>query len=48
VSVTIDNTFEVISEQVSHNVVGMVEGTDPALNGTYVMLGSPSRRRRGQ
>jgi Zn-dependent M28 family amino/carboxypeptidase len=40
VSVTIDNTFEVISEQVSHNVVGMVEGTDPALNGTYGMLGA--------
>jgi len=40
VSVRIDNTFEVISEQISHNVVGMVEGTDPKLKDTYVLFGA--------
>ncbi len=40
VSVTIDNTFQVISEQISHNVVGMVEGSDPKLKDTYVLFGA--------
>jgi hypothetical protein len=31
VTINIDNTFVVINEQISHNVVGMIEGTDPAL-----------------
>jgi Peptidase family M28 len=39
-SVQIDNTFDVISEQISHNVVGMVEGTDPTLKNTYVLFGA--------
>ena len=40
VTVTIDNTYDVISQQVTQNVVGMVEGTDPALKGTYVLVGA--------
>ena len=40
VSVAIDNTFDVVSEQISHNVVGMIPGTDPVLKDTYVMYGS--------
>jgi hypothetical protein len=40
VTITIDNTFEVISEQLSRNVVGMVEGSDPKLKDTYVMFGA--------
>jgi hypothetical protein len=40
VTLNIDNTFDVISEQITHNVVGMVEGTDPALKGTYVLFGA--------
>jgi Peptidase family M28 len=40
VTVNIDNTFEVVSEQISHNVVGMIEGTDPVLKDTYVMFGA--------
>jgi hypothetical protein len=39
-SVNIDNTYEVISEQISHNVIGMVEGTDPKLKDTYVLFGA--------
>jgi hypothetical protein len=40
VTITIDNTFEVVSEQLTRNVVGMVEGTDPALKSTYVLFGA--------
>jgi len=40
VTVNIDNMFEVISQQISHNVVGMVEGSDPKLKDTYVMFGA--------
>src|SRR5262245_39184299 len=40
VTVNIDNTYEVISEQLSHNVIGMVPGTDPVLKDTYIMFGS--------
>jgi hypothetical protein len=40
VTVNIDNTFVVMSEQISHNVVGMIEGTDPVLKDTYVMFGA--------
>ena len=39
-TVTIDNTYDVISQQVTQNVVGMVEGTDPMLKGTYVLIGA--------
>jgi hypothetical protein len=40
VTITIDNAFEVVSEQLTRNVVGMVEGTDPALKDTYVLFGA--------
>jgi hypothetical protein len=30
----------VINEQISHNVVGMIEGSDPVLKDTYVMFGA--------
>jgi hypothetical protein len=40
VTINIDNTFEVVSEQLSRNVVGMVEGSDPKLKDTYVMFGA--------
>jgi hypothetical protein len=40
VTINIDNTFVVINEQISHNVVGMIEGTDPVLKDTYVMFGA--------
>jgi len=40
VTINIDNTFEVVNEQISHNVVGIIEGTDPVLKDTYVMFGA--------
>lgn len=40
VTVKIDNTFEVVSQQIAHNVVGMIEGSDPKLKDTYVMYGA--------
>jgi hypothetical protein len=40
VTITIDNTFEVISQQLTRNVVGMVEGSDPRLKSTYVLFGA--------
>ena len=38
--INIDNTYEVVSTQLSKNVVGMVEGIDPKLKDTYVMFGA--------
>ncbi len=40
VSLTIDNSFEVVSEQLTRNVVGTVEGSDPRLKTTYVLFGA--------
>lgn len=40
VTVQVDNTFEVVSQQLAHNVVGMIEGSDPTLKNTYVMYGA--------
>jgi hypothetical protein len=40
VTIAIDNGYEVISEQMTHNVVGMVEGTDARLKDTYVLIGA--------
>lgn len=40
VTVNVDNTFEVVSQQLAHNVVGMIEGSDPKLKDTYVMYGA--------
>ena len=40
VSITIDNTFEVLTTRLSKNVVGVIEGSDPKLKDTYVMFGA--------
>jgi hypothetical protein len=40
VAITIDNAYEVVSEQLTRNVAGLVEGSDPALKSTYVMFGA--------
>ena len=40
VTVNIDNAYEVTNQQITHNVVGMVEGSDPALKDTYVLFGA--------
>lgn len=40
VTITVDNTFEVVSQQLAHNVVGVIEGSDPKLKDTYVMYGA--------
>lgn len=40
ITVNVDNTFEVVSQQLAHNVVGMIEGSDPKLKDTYVMYGA--------
>jgi hypothetical protein len=37
VTVNVDNTFEVVSQQLAHNVVGKIEGSDPTHKDTYVM-----------
>ena len=40
VTVNIDNGYEVVYEQLTRNVVGMIEGSDPKLKDTYVLLGA--------
>lgn len=40
VTINVDNQYEVVSTQLSKNVVGMVEGSDPKLKDTYVMFGA--------
>jgi hypothetical protein len=40
ISIDIDNSYEVVSTQISKNVIGMVEGSDPKLRDTYVLFGS--------
>jgi hypothetical protein len=40
IAITIDNTFDVVSTQLTANVVGMVEGSDPALRQTFVFIGA--------
>lgn len=40
VTLNINNDYEVISTQLTKNVVGMVEGSDPQLKSTYVMFGA--------
>jgi hypothetical protein len=40
VTINIDNTFDVLSTQLTKNVVGMVEGSDPKLKDSYVMFGA--------
>src|SRR5262249_16379924 len=40
ITVNVDNSFDVVSEQLTRNVVGIVEGTDPQLKETYVLFGA--------
>jgi hypothetical protein len=40
VTFAVDNTFDVVSTQLTENVVGLVEGSDPALKDTYVIFGA--------
>jgi hypothetical protein len=40
VTITIDNTFDVRATRLTQNVVGMVEGADPALKAEYVFFGA--------
>jgi hypothetical protein len=40
VTIQVDNTYDVVSTELTKNVVGMVEGTDPQLRSTYVMFGA--------
>jgi hypothetical protein len=40
VSITIDQTYEIVSQQTSHNVVGLIEGTDARLKESYVLFGA--------
>jgi hypothetical protein len=40
ITFNIDNSYEQISEQIAHNVVGLIEGSDPALKDTYVLFGA--------
>jgi hypothetical protein len=40
VTVNVDNVYEVTTQQITHNVVGMVEGSDPALKDSYVLVGA--------
>lgn len=40
VTVNVDNKYEQVSQQLAHNVVGMIEGSDPKLKDTYVMFGA--------
>jgi hypothetical protein len=40
VTVNVDNMYETVREQLSRNVVGMIEGSDPKLKDTYVLFGA--------
>ena len=40
VTINIDNTYDIVSEQRTRNVAAMVEGTDPRLKDTYVLFGA--------
>jgi Zn-dependent M28 family amino/carboxypeptidase len=40
VTLNVNNSYEVVSTQLTKNVVGMVEGVDPVLKKTYVMFGA--------
>jgi len=40
VTINVDHTYTVVATDLTHNVVGMIEGTDPALRDTYVLFGA--------
>jgi hypothetical protein len=36
----VDTTYEVVRTQLTHNVIGIVEGSDPVLKNSYVVIGA--------
>jgi peptidase M28-like protein len=40
ITINVDNQYEVVTTQMTKNVVGMVEGSDPKLKDTYVFFGA--------
>ena len=40
VTIQVDNTYQPLTTQLTRNVVGLVEGTDPKLKVTYVLFGA--------
>jgi hypothetical protein len=40
VTVAIDHRYELVSRQITHNVIGLIEGTDRRLKDTYVVFGA--------
>jgi hypothetical protein len=40
ITVTIDNTYDALTTELTKNVVGMVDGSDPRLKDTYVLFGA--------
>jgi hypothetical protein len=40
VTIQVENTYDVLSTEMTKNVVGMVEGSDPKLRATYVLFGA--------
>src|SRR4029079_1408576 len=39
-TINIDNQYELLTTELTKNVTGMIEGTDPKLKDTYVMFGA--------
>ena len=40
ITINVDNEYDVVQTRLSRNVVAIVEGSDPALKGTYVLFGA--------
>jgi hypothetical protein len=40
ITINVDNEYDVVQTRLSRNVVGIVEGRDPALKDTYVLFGA--------
>jgi peptidase M28-like protein len=40
ITFNVDVDYEIVRTQLTHNIVGIVEGSDPALKNTYVALGA--------
>ena len=40
VTLNVNNTYDVVSTELTKNVVGMVEGSDPELKSTYIVFGA--------
>src|SRR5262245_25525233 len=40
ITIDVDNGYEIVQTRLSHNVVGVIEGSDPKLRGSYVLFGA--------